>query len=673
MSASKIGSQTKSLSKKRQSPNRKTIMHPKPAQDKSTKLLEMAEAVAHFGSWEWDLSQPRAIWSAEMFRIFGIKPRAEGVTLEEYKSLIHPDDLPETTKRITASLANPKLNQKDEYDYRIIRRDGSIRTIHSKRQIKELTPDGKLKIIVGVDQDVTEQKQTIQISVETIKLLELAEEVAHFGSWEFETSEPLANWSPGMFRIFGIQPRRLGFAWEEYLSFIHPDDRDAAAKNAQIMLSSPLNHRESFDYRIIRPDGSVRILNAQRQVREVDSQGKAKNVVGVDQDVSEQRRAEEALKKSEERFRVVAEAANVMVYEIDWVTENINFIRGVKQLVGYEPDEVGSTTAWTQSKMHPDDVQQVVATWNKVKDNPQLDRYSMEYRILHKNGNYIFVKDTAKAIKDSTGKTVLFIGGVRDITKRKHNREMLKQYSKHLEELVEERTKKLIDYERLAAIGQVAGMVGHDIRNPLQALISEVYLIQSDLQDLPPTPQKSDISESLENIEGNISYINKIVADLQDYSRRLDPDFHQVNLEDLIVDVFKTINVPKAITLSFKIKSPIKVQVDPTFTRRALTNLINNAVQAMPEGGNLEVSSYQKDGSICLTVADTGVGIPEEIKDRLFTPLFTTKSKGQGLGLAVVKRLVEAQGGTICFESTLNKGTKFVIKLPEKHESKENP
>jgi len=355
-----------------------------------------------------------------------------------------------------------------------------------------------------------------------------------------------------------------------------------------------------------------------------------------------------------------------MVYEIDVATERMKFVRGVKELAGYEPDETGPTIRWALSKMHPQDTAQIVETWNKVKDDPQLDRYSLEYRILHKNGNYITVKDTAKAIKDETGKTVQFIGGVRDITQRKQNREMLEQYSKHLEELVEERTKQLINYERLAAIGQVAGMVGHDIRNPLQALISEVYLIQSDIKSLPKTKETLDITESLQSIEENIAYINKIVADLQDYSRQLNPEYRQVDLEDLIVDVFKTITVPSSIHLTFRIDALKKLYVDPTFTRRALTNLVNNAIQAMPNGGNLEVACKQKNSAICLSVADTGIGIPDAVKEKLFTPLFTTKSKGQGLGLAVVKRLVEAQGGSICFESALNKGTKFLITLPKR-------
>jgi signal transduction histidine kinase len=207
-------------------------------------------------------------------------------------------------------------------------------------------------------------------------------------------------------------------------------------------------------------------------------------------------------------------------------------------------------------------------------------------------------------------------------------------------------------------------MVGHDIRNPLQALAGEVYLIKTDLAELPKPEVQREIDESLEAIEQNIGYINKIIADLQDYSRQLYPEFRQVDLAALIDDVMATIVLPQNVALSLDIANVPEMRVDPTFTRRALTNLINNAIQAMPQGGELRIEAHQEQNSVLITVADTGSGIPDEVKGKLFTPMFTTKAKGQGLGLAVVKRLVEAEGGVVSFESELGKGTKFTIKLP---------
>jgi signal transduction histidine kinase len=156
------------------------------------------------------------------------------------------------------------------------------------------------------------------------------------------------------------------------------------------------------------------------------------------------------------------------------------------------------------------------------------------------------------------------------------------------------------------------------------------------------------------------------VSDLQDYTRPLRPSIQDVNLSELIEGTILTINIPKRIELLTEIHDNSKaIKTDVAYLRRILTNLITNAVQAMPNEGKLTVQANKKKDKIIICVADSGVGIPEEVKAKLFTPLFTTKSKGQGLGLAVVKRLVEALKGEITFESQPNKGTKFIVELPQ--------
>ncbi len=222
--------------------------------------------------------------------------------------------------------------------------------------------------------------------------------------------------------------------------------------------------------------------------------------------------------------------------------------------------------------------------------------------------------------------------------------------------------------ERLAAIGATAGMVGHDIRNPLQAITSDIFLLKDFLSSMPEMPMKRDVAESLEEIEKNVTYINKIVADLQDYSRKLNPEIVEVeNLCEVIEGFLENIDIPNNIDVSHSCKlGNLKVQIELTFLKRILTNLATNAVQAMPFGGKLAIATYKKEDVLIITVEDTGTGIPEEVKPKLFTPMMTTKAKGQGLGLSVVKRLVEAQGGTIDFESQIGKGTKFIIHLPQK-------
>ncbi len=231
--------------------------------------------------------------------------------------------------------------------------------------------------------------------------------------------------------------------------------------------------------------------------------------------------------------------------------------------------------------------------------------------------------------------------------------------------IVEDKTEEE-ETKRLSTIGQVAGMVGHDIRNPLQAILSDVYLLKEQLKAMPEMQTKNEVTESLNGISENVEYVSKIVADLQDFVKPLNPNIRQIDLETILDNVLVKKAVAENIQVSKVIQKEAKRLIsDPDLLKRALTNLVNNAIQAMPNGGKLIISAIYEKGNIIITVEDSGVGIPENVRDRLFTPLFTTKSKGQGFGLSVVKRISESLGGTICFESKVGKGTKFIMRLPQ--------
>jgi len=230
--------------------------------------------------------------------------------------------------------------------------------------------------------------------------------------------------------------------------------------------------------------------------------------------------------------------------------------------------------------------------------------------------------------------------------------------------IVEDKTEEE-ETKRLSAIGQIAGMVGHDIRNPLQAILCDVYLLKEYLASMPKMQTKDDVAESLEGIEQNVDYVNKIVADLQDYVKPLAPSLKETNIETTLDDVL----VKKALPENIEVYRTIQARAgrlisDPDLLKRILANLINNAVQAMPKGGKLSIGAIREGNDLIITVEDNGVGIPEDVKPKLFTPLFTTKSKGQGFGLAACKRMTEALGGTLSFESEVGKGTKFTLRLP---------
>ncbi len=240
-------------------------------------------------------------------------------------------------------------------------------------------------------------------------------------------------------------------------------------------------------------------------------------------------------------------------------------------------------------------------------------------------------------------------------------------YSDYLEELIDEKTRELkevqenlLKSQRLAAIGEAAAMVGHDLRNPLQAIVNVLYLARMQLGSL----SKGELEESLDVIEEQVEYMNKIVSDLQDYARPVKPEFVEVESKRLLNETLLAIKVPETIKVSIDVEENATVFLaDSYLLKRVFTNLILNAVQAMPDGGRLSIKVSGTSEEVFFRFKDTGVGIPEENLNKMFQPLFTTKAKGQGLGLAVCKRLVEALNGSITVESVVGEGTTFMVKI----------
>jgi signal transduction histidine kinase len=245
-------------------------------------------------------------------------------------------------------------------------------------------------------------------------------------------------------------------------------------------------------------------------------------------------------------------------------------------------------------------------------------------------------------------------------------------YHEYLEEVIEQKSgelqqvrSRLLEAERLSAIGRTTAMVGHDLRNPLQVIINTLYLARLKLQQIPPQLDKEEVEEIYSKIESQVLYMDKIVTDLQDFSRPVTLKPIAVDLNELLQNVLSSISVPEKVKVSLTSnKQKPVIRVDPSSINRVFSNLILNAVQAMNDGGDLTVTVNLDDENAVITVEDTGVGISEESKLRIFEPFFTTKAQGQGLGLSICKKFVEANGGSIEVQSEEGKGTIFKVTLP---------
>ncbi len=392
-----------------------------------------------------------------------------------------------------------------------------------------------------------------------------------------------------------------------------------------------------------------------------DLNGEIAELLESNLDITERKQFEQALERAKVDWERTFNSVPDLIAILDDKHRIVRANKAMAQVLGTDPENCAGLNCF--ECVHGQDAPPSFCPHTLAMMDGQ--EHTAEVHEKRLGGDFIV---SATPLKDEHGHILGSVHVARNITLRKQMEDKLEEYSKELEHLVEERTKQLRDSERLATIGATAGMVGHDIRNPLQAIASSLYLAKTDLDALSEGKDKEAIVESLTEIEKNVDYINKIVVDLQDFAKPLKPLLASIDLSMIVQDVIKSRVFPENIIVTTSVDSQANCFVaDATYVRRILSNLVNNAMQAMSNGGNLTIRATCEKGNVVINVQDTGMGIPEEAKGKLFTPLFTTKSKGQGFGLAVVKRMSEALGGYVSFESQAGKGTNFTVRLPIKH------
>ena len=243
----------------------------------------------------------------------------------------------------------------------------------------------------------------------------------------------------------------------------------------------------------------------------------------------------------------------------------------------------------------------------------------------------------------------------------------LKDHLANLEEVVEQRTKKLSDVqeklirsEKLAVLGQLSGGVSHELRNPLGVISNAIYFLKTIIPNANET-----VNEYLEIISSEVYVAEKIVSDLLDFSRTKPLEIERTDVADMIAQTLKKHPTPENIQVIQKLAQDLQpVYVDPQQIHQVLANLVTNAYDAMPEGGKLTINAQVKKSQVYLDITDTGSGISKKNMDNLFEPLFTTKARGIGLGLAVSKNLTESNGGSIKVKSKEGQGSTFTVILP---------
>ena len=467
--------------------------------------------------------------------------------------------------------------------------------------------------------------------------------------------------------------KMLGYSQQDLLekkftSLIHRGDREGCQQLLEALEEIEDEHQE---IRLLKKDGSW--LDTMLTASPVlDDTGQRVGLVLGLRDITERKRVRDELLREREFEKSLVETAQAIILILDPEGRIVRFNPYMEEFSGYRLEEVVGKdwfTTFSPKREHMrigdifKDALQDVKTKGTI--NP----------IITKDGRERMIEWASTTLKDAEGKIVGLLAVGKDITEQYQADRALKEYSERLEQMVEARTRdlgevqeRLIRQQKLAALGQMAGGVAHELRNPLSVIANAAYFLKNRL-----TNPDEKVGEYLRIIDVELYNAEKIISDLLDFSKVKEPNRKQVPANVIIRNVLGKIPAPREIKISIHLPEDLpQLYVDPLQVEQVLANIFTNAYQAMEpdvmlsrgEEGVLTVEGRAKGGEVLLSVHDNGCGIPDEIMDRIFLPLFTTKAKGIGLGLVISKNLIEANGGRIEVESVQDEGSTFTVVLP---------
>ncbi len=422
------------------------------------------------------------------------------------------------------------------------------------------------------------------------------------------------------------------------LELIHPDDRVAVRARIEELIEG----RETVplvEEKILGLDGRVVDVEVSA-VRFIDYKGVGIQVVL--RDIGERKRIARTLQKERDFIAAVLETAGALVVVLNRDGRILRFNRACEKTTGYSSEEVLGRRVWDLFVI-PEEVDAVKAVFERLRGGEPRNDYENYWK--GKDGFLRRISWSNTVLTDSSGKVDYVVASGLDITDFKHMQEQLRKT------------------ERIAELGTLASGMAHEIGTPMNVILGRAeYLLQRTADE--------GMKKGLATIITQIERITKVMNQLLVFARRKPPDRQAVDLGEIVEDsleMFQERMTHSRITVEKTIEADIpSIHVDRDQLVQVLINLLMNSLHAMPEGGRIRLSLDRENNYVRFGVSDTGHGMPEEIRSKVFEPFFTTKDfgKGTGLGLTVVKGIIEEHSGTIAVESAVDKGTTFWIRLP---------
>lgn len=377
-------------------------------------LLKQAQRLAHLGSYELDIKNNEYERSDELYRIFGLN-RNDVDSREDIIKRIHPDDRNYVEKQLKLLLAGNSVGQ---VEFRIIRPDGKERIVSANAEL-ELDDNGLPIKVIGYFLDITESKRTEEKLRRREHLLNQTQKLAHLGSYEYDIISNRFERSDELYRIFGITQDEV-FSNERIIKTIHPDDRDYVEKQFELSLTG--NNTGPIEFRIIRPDGEERVALANSE-ETLDNNGIPVKFIGYVQDITERKKVEEVLRRSENLLKKTQKLAHLGSYEYDIKTNRFERSDELFRIIGINRDEANPEERITKC-VHPDDTNHLEKIFQLLESGQKIGTF--EFRIIRPDGKERVVSANAEITFDDRGVPVKRTGYLLDITERKKVEEELR-------------------------------------------------------------------------------------------------------------------------------------------------------------------------------------------------------------------------------------------------------
>ena len=638
----------------------------------SDERYEIAMSGSNEGHWVWNVETDE-IYTSPMYReLFGIGADEALPTRQQFlaRMNIHPADAGPVQQAMLDHLAGTKL--RIDAEFRVVdRASGAIRWMHTRAQATR-DAQGRALRVGGATVEVSERKRAEEALRASEERFALAVAGSKDGVSDWDIVNDRMFTSPRAMQICGVVSDVTVRTRAEWLALLklHPQDRQRYLDDTERHLAGEVEVRDG-EYRVQHPDGVYRWVRI-RGMSVRDASGRAIRWAGSSSDIDAQKRAEEALRQSEERYQLAVDGLNEGLWDWELRSDRLFLSARAQTLLGREPGEpLRPRREWIDSgHYHPDDAE----TMRRALSDHLRGRtpyFSCEYRIRYgsgrDSGDWHWYRQRGVAVRDARGRPTRVAGSMEDVTDRRTaeaDRDRLEA--------------QLRQAQKLEAIGTLAGGIAHDFNNILAAILGYGEMAQKEAT--PGTPQQRHIDAAMSAALRAKSLVERILA----FSRSGVGERVPVHVQTIVTEALQVVaaSLPAGVVIERQLDvGDAAVLGDPTQLHQVVMNLCANAVQAMRSAGRLGVrvdvieptqplvvttATLAPGRYVRLAVEDSGVGISPRVLERIFDPFFTTKEVGvgTGLGLSLVHGIVTDLGGGIDVKSELGHGTTLTVVVP---------